>query len=85
MCIISVCICSEICFLYNKSCDIYQRFVFYFAFCCFDETHQFWEFISYYKLYSSLKEARAGAQDRNLEAGIEAETKEDCSLLACFP
>lgn len=46
---------------------------------------QFWEFISYYKLCPSLKEARAGAQDRNLEAGIEAETKEDCSLLACFP
>lgn len=38
MCLISVCICSEICFLYNMNCDIYQRFVFYFAFCYFDET-----------------------------------------------
>lgn len=32
----------------------------------------------------SLKKARSEAQDRNLNAGIETETMEECGLLACF-
>jgi hypothetical protein len=31
-----------------------------------------------------LKEAKAGIQDRNLEAGTEAEAIKECCLLASF-
>lgn len=32
-----------------------------------------------------LKEAKAGTQDRNPEAGIEAEVLEECCVVTCSP
>jgi hypothetical protein len=38
-----------------------------------------------YTFLSSLQVSHNRTQDRNLEAGTEAETMEECLLLTCFP
>jgi len=38
----------------------------------------------YFYIATSLSKVKSGIQDRDLEAGTEAEAMEECYLLACF-